>query len=270
MGMGTQLHNRIDTWKKLLLDFGKRNRLINFKCNTRSNVRIVSPSCESLFSTIALHEKEIAFPYVIERMGDLFDASDEHCEVISEGDVKTSERPKELQKTLKHLRYRANTSIEERGINILYLTFGLLKWREREDSTQIFYAPLILVPVKLTIESLTSPYKLSLHEDEIVVNPTLAYKLDNDFGIVLPDFDESHDKLENYFRKIENLVEAQGWSVERCTNLTTLSFLKINMYRDLERNEDKLSANAIIAAIVGEQPPLQIPDELNNYLNFRK
>lgn len=263
--MGQKLHNRIDTWKKLLLDFGKRNRLINFKDNKRSNVCITSPSCESLYSIIAIQEKEIEFPYAIERMGDLFDDdSDEPYEIISEGDVKTSKRPKELQKTLKHLRYRANTSIEEQGINILYLAFGLLEWKEREDSTQIFYAPLILVPVKLTVESLTSPYKLSLYEDEIVVNPTLVYKLDNDFGIVLPDFDATHDELENYFCNIENLVKTQGWSVERCINLTTLSFLKINMYRDLERNEDKLNANAIISAIVGEQPPLQILDELNN------
>lgn len=264
--MGQKLHNRIDTWKKLLLDFGKRNRLINFKDNKRSNVRITSPSCESLFSMIAIQEKEIEFPYAIERMGDLFDDdNDEPYEVISEGDIKTLKRPKELQKSLKYLRYKANTSIEEQGINILYLTFGLLKWKEREDSAQIFYAPLILVPVKLTIESLTSPYKLSLYEDEIVINPTLVYKLENDFGIVLPDFDITHDELENYFCKIENLVECQGWSIERCVNLTTLSFLKINMYRDLERNEDKLEANAIISAIVGEQPPLQIPDELNNY-----
>lgn len=264
--MGQKLHNRIDTWKKLLLDLGKRNRLINFKDNKRSNVHITSPSCESLFSIIAIQEKEIEFPYAIERMGDIFDDdSDKTYDIISEGDVKTSKRPKELQKTLKYLRYRANTSIEEQGVNILYLAFGLLKWKEREDSTQIFYAPLILVPVKLTIESLTSPYKLSLYEDEIVVNPTLVYKLDNDFGIALPDFDATHDELENYFCKVENLVEIKGWSVERCVNLTTLSFLKINMYRDLERNEDKLNANAIISALVGEQPPLQIPDELNNY-----
>ena len=95
---------------------------------------------------IAIQEKEIEFPYAIERMGNLFDDdNDEPYEIISEGDVKTSKRPKELQKSLKHLRYRANTSIEEQGINILYLAFGLLKWKEREDSTQIFYAPLILV-----------------------------------------------------------------------------------------------------------------------------
>lgn len=264
--MGQKLHNRIDTWKKLLLDFGKRNRLINFKENTRSNVRITSPSYESLFSTIAIQEKEIEFPYVIEHIEDLFDdESDKPYEIISEGDVKTSKRPKELQKTLKYLRYKSNTSIEEQGINILYLAFGLLKWKEREDSNQILYAPLILVPVKLTIESLTSPYKMSLYEDEVVVNPTLVYKLNNDFGIVLPDFDITNDDIRTYFSKVENLVKNQGWSIEYCTNLTTLSFLKINMYKDLERNEDKLNANPIISAIVGEQPPLQIPDEVNNY-----
>ena len=141
--MGQKLYNRIDIWKKLLLDFGKRNRLINFKDNKRSNVRITSPSCESLFSIIAIQEKEIEFPYA-EFIGDEFDdESDELYDLISKGDVKTSKRPNELQKALKHLRYRANTSIEEQGINILYLAFGLLKWKEREDSTQILYAPLI-------------------------------------------------------------------------------------------------------------------------------
>lgn len=42
--MGQKLHNRIEDWKKLLLDFGKRNRLINFLEGKRSNVRISTPS----------------------------------------------------------------------------------------------------------------------------------------------------------------------------------------------------------------------------------
>lgn len=264
--MGQKLHERLDVWKKLLLDFGKRNRLINFKENKRSNVRIISPSCDSLFSLIAIQEKVIEFPYAIEHVVDPYAEEDEDFyEIISEGDVKTSKRPKDLQRTLKHLRYKANTSIEEQGINILYLAFGLLKWKEREDSSQMLCSPLILVPVKLTVESLTSPYKLSLYEDDIVVNPTLSYKLDNDFGIILPDFDVSQDEIETYFNKVENVVRNQGWTVERCTNLTTLSFLKINMYKDLERNEDKLSSNTIISALVGELSPMQISEELNNF-----
>lgn len=266
--MGQKLHERLDAWKKLLLDFGKRNRLINFKENKRSNVRITFPSCDPLFSLIAIKEKVIEFPYAIEHEVDSYEDGNEDedlYEIISEGDVRTSKRPKDLLRTLKHLRYKANTSLEEQGINILYLAFGLLKWKEREDSSQIQCSPLILVPVKLTVESLTSPYKLSLYEDDIVVNPTLSYKLDNDFGIILPDFDASQNEIETYFNKVEDVVRNQGWTVERCTNLTTLSFLKINMYKDLERNENKLSSNAVISALVGDQLPMQISEKLNNF-----
>lgn len=37
------------------------------------------------------------------------------------------------------------------------------------------------------------------------------------------------------------------------------------MYKDLERNEDRLNSNSIISALVGEQDPIQAPEELNNY-----
>ena len=60
---------------------------------------------------------------------------------------------------------------------------------ESPDSKWELISPLVLVPVTLSIESLTSPYVLKIHEDEIVINPTLAYKLENDFGICLPEFE---------------------------------------------------------------------------------
>ena len=50
--MGHKLHNRIDIWKKLLLDFGKRNRLINFLEGKRSNVRIMTPSFDRLWELV--------------------------------------------------------------------------------------------------------------------------------------------------------------------------------------------------------------------------
>lgn len=140
-----------------------------------------------------------------------------------------------------------------------------MKWREYDDSDQILTSPLILVPVKLTIESLTSPYVLSSHEDEIVVNPTLSHKLEHDFGIILPEFDGSKDDIATYLLELMQLVENKGWEITEDVNLTILSFLKINMYKDLERNEEKLNANQIITAIAGESESLNIPDELNNY-----
>lgn len=58
--MGSVLLHRIDTWKKLLLDFGKRNRLINFKDTKRSNVKITTPSYKDLFDMLAVQEKVLS------------------------------------------------------------------------------------------------------------------------------------------------------------------------------------------------------------------
>ena len=59
-------------------------------------------------------------------------------------------------------------------------------------------SPIVLVPVSITIESLTSPYVLNLHEDEIVINPTLSYKLENDFGVKFPEFDPYENNIIEY------------------------------------------------------------------------
>jgi len=261
--MGQKLHYRIETWKKLLLDFGKRNRLINFRESKRSNVHILTPSYDVIFERIAVREESMTFPYSKKVVID--DEGEEVFESIISGDFETNKTISELQKTLKALRYRANTSTEEQGINILFLTFGMLKWRERDDSTDVFSSPIVLVPVKLTIESLTSPYVLSPHEDEIVVNPTLLHKLENDFGIQLPEFDGTQDNISDYLEKCEAVIENKGWTIERSVHLTNLSFLKINMYKDLERNEERLSAHPIISAIAGESDSLSLPEDLNDY-----
>ena len=261
--MGQKLHHRIETWKKQLLDFGKKNRLINFRETKRSNVKITTPSFESLFYEIVIHEKCLAFPFA--KKVKIDDEGEETYDAIIAGDFETAKSLGELQKTLRVLRQRANSSTEEQGINTLFLAFGLLKWKENDNSEQTLTSPIILVPVRLTIESLTSPYKLSSHEDEIIVNPILIHKLEHDFGIVFPEFDSAVDHISDYFLKLMEIIENKDWEIVEDVNLTLLSFLKINMYKDLERNEEKLNSNAIISAIAGESEPISIPAELNNY-----
>ena len=89
--------------------------------------------------------------------------------------------------------------------------------------------------------------------------------MDNDFGITLPDFDVSKTELPQFFDECDALFKNKGWTIDRCVHLTNLSFLKINMYKDLERNEERLSANPIVAAIAGESAPNHIPDEINDF-----
>lgn len=259
----TDLDRRIENWKKNLLDLGKRNRLLNYRDAKRSNINIIIPEIETIYSTLVLDEKELKFPFSYH-----YDEDDnvENKENIIEGDISTNRTIEEQQKTLKNLRSRARTAIEEKGVNILYLVFGFLNWTETAGSKWNLLSPLVLVPVTLTIESLTSPYVLKLHEDEIVVNPTLSYKLENDFGIIFPEFDPYEDNIIEYLNEIKNIIKINGWTVESECGLSLFSFLKMNMYFDLDNNREKIVNNPILKALAGDTSEVQhVPEEYNNY-----
>lgn len=138
------LNIKIDQWKKRLLDLGKRNRLINFKETKRSNVAIISPSYEILYKKFVHDENKFCFPFPLKTS---FDENGEELYITHEkGDIETNKTLNEQQKTLKVLRGRAKTSMEEQGINSLYLTFGMIRWKESDTSDIVISSPLILVP----------------------------------------------------------------------------------------------------------------------------
>ncbi|MDY9920263.1 MAG: DUF4011 domain-containing protein [Synergistota bacterium] len=251
---------KIEAWKNKLLDLGKRNRLLNFRETKRSSLKMLSPQCFKLYSSFVLNEQPLMFPNITE----ISDTANEEEEDTSYP-IKTNQSPKETQRTLKSLRDKAKTALEEQGVNILYLSFGFLKWTESQDSDYWFNSPILLVPVSLTIESISSPYVLSLHEDEIVVNPTLAYKLENDFGIILPKYNDG-DELQVILSEVGRVTETNKWEVVDETGLSLLSFLKINMYKDLSRNREGIGSNAIVRAISGDTSLLnKIPDDISDF-----
>lgn len=215
---------RIDKWKKRLLDLGKKNRLINYRETKRSNIKIVNPDLSELFSLLVVNETTLEFPFSFE---ELEDDDDEAAEPFTSlGDIQTNQSIKEQQRTLRNLRNKAKTALEEQGVNILYLTFGFLKWKESLDSDQTITSPIVLVPVTLTLESITSPFVLRLHEDEVVINPTLKYKLEHEFGVILPEFDAHEESITDYLTTLSKTVVKNKWEVAFETGLSLLSFLK--------------------------------------------
>ncbi|MCG9969939.1 DUF4011 domain-containing protein [Pelotomaculum terephthalicicum JT] len=260
----TSIDIRIDKWKKRLLDLGKRNRLINYRETKRSGIKITSPNLADLYTRLVINEDLLEFPYPIEESYD--DLDKESYETFSNGDIETNRTIKEQQKTLRNLRDKAKTVTEEQGVNILYISFGFLKWKEIIDSEQIIVSPIVLVPVTLMLNSITSPFVLRLHEDEIVVNPTLVYKLENDFGINLPEFDGHEDDITEYLESIKEIIVKNKWEVAFETSLSLLSFLKINMYKDLDKNKDKIEAHSVLRVLSGDLGQVKnLPEEYHNY-----
>ena len=247
---------KYEVWKNKLLDLGKRNRLLNYRDTARSTIKITYPECSDLYDMFVKNETPLIFP--IER-------DDEETQVPFVPNVETNKNISDLQKALRILRNKSKTAIEEQGVNVLYLSFGFLNWTEDGNSNYVFSSPLILVPVTLTVESITSPYCLRLHEDEIVLNPTLTYKLENDFGISLPSF-EDVDSIDAFLEEIKIKTSLKNWSVSKDVGLSMLSFLKINMYADLNKHKETIVSNPIVRAISGDITAVErIPDDIIDF-----
>ena len=241
------MNAKLDMWKNRLLDLGKRNQLLNFRETKASSLKIIKPDIYSLWESFVVNEKPLEFPFY----DDSADGNGESLPSTQEPSVITNKTAKLLQSTLRNLRNKAKTFSEEQGINVLYLSFGLLRWEEAPQSKVTMDAPIILVPVRLTWDSITSPFVLSLHEDEIVVNFTLKFKLENDFGIVMPDFDPD-EGLPAYFSKLNYAVSSTHWEIIPETVLALFSFLKINMYNDLENHREEILKNPVIRTLCGD------------------
>ncbi len=133
---------------------------------------------------------------------------------VTIGDIKTEGSVLERQRTLKNLRSKSRLALEEQGINILYLSFGFIEWKDGKcASAQCIKSPLILVPAVLALEALNSPYTIKKHKDDIVVNPTLEYYLNTEYGIELPHFDAEKDTLGKYLESLEGIADQRGWRI---------------------------------------------------------
>ena len=138
-----------------------------------------------------------------------------------------------LRNTLRH----ARSSIEEQGVNILYLALGALVWYESESSETPRTAPLVLVPVELSRGNVQVRFKVRWTGEEIDANLSLETKLRGDFGIRLPELGQDEDlDVDAYFSQVEAAVgRRERWRVERnAVHLSFFSFSKLLIYKDLD------------------------------------
>lgn len=261
--MSAEIEQKVENWKNKLLDLGKQNRLINYRETKRSTLSIKTPEIFALWESFVENSTPLKFPYCSEYQG--YSETGYGIDNLTFCEVTTNQNVNELQRTLRNLRNKAKMAIEEQGINILYLSFGFLKWSEIDYSKEQIVSPLLLVPVSLTVESILSPFVLQMTDDEIVVNPALKYKMENDFGLIFPEYDEDLG-LEYYLNEVQSAIKNNEWTVVTEVGLGLFSFLKINMYSDLEKNKEKIISNPIVRAIAGATSSIQnIPKELSEY-----
>lgn len=248
---------RLNKWADLLLDTGKRNNLINFKDSKSSSVQVIAPNFETLFNkaddgyTFEVYDPKIENEdneWQTESNLSLAEYYSCYSEKLKKNQVLLYNLSGKPINAIKNIKKRTKTIIEETGVNTAFLAFGFIKWTEVEISSYEMHAPLLLMPITIINNSASEPYYFRPIDDEIIVNPTFAYKLKTDYGIDLPEFSGS---INEYISEVESQLSRLKWQIELDVKISIFSFQKINMYEDLKENAEKIVTNKSIMALLG-------------------
>ncbi len=278
------IYSKLEVWQQKLLDMGKRNRLLNFKETKRSTLKITYPEADSLYKTLVsgkkltISESPVSIPLesVVSQNGAApLNPPGPYARqyVDTSALMAESETSLELTKTLYHLRMKAKTAVEETGANILYLAFGFMEWTDLQKVP--LKSPLVMLPLELRRETLLSPYTISMYADDVVINPTLCYKLEADYGIKIEaDIDDEEFTISGLLARVTAMLAGKSKLKLKVTSevwIGLFSFLKINMYLDLKNNAQQIMENPIIQAICGDSSALAaVPPDITSPADLDK
>ena len=264
----TTAAGRIDRWQRKLLDLSLRNRLLNFK-DGKASVPFLCPSIHEMEDRLAGGTKirVISLPEQ-NPLGDrdkkqhlLATGQDLDVEfarqALQRDELSSPLSGTELSTRLTELYRKAQSDLAEGGTNTLFLAVGFLRWKKTPEDQKSYRAPLLLVPVKLERRSASSRFSLAHHEDDVRFNATLIHLLKKDFDLDLPAFDlglptdESGIDVPQVLELVRRAVrDASGFEVVDETALSTFSFAKYLMWKDLVDRTDALRSNRVVRHLI--------------------
>lgn len=276
------IDKRIDIWKEKLIDLSKRNRLLNFRLTKSSTLKIIDEIPPEIFKILYCKTQKMQFLPIKVNAEDIPDEAKLSKEELNKNiefkaqefytyeqeklDKKHTDKflqtnlpEKELEKTLGKISTTAKNTMSDLGYNVLFLTLGSIIWYEREDSDIKFEAPLLLLPIKITRENISSPFVIEYNDDDVILNPALVLKLKKDFQIYLEDIDISDIKdtdIVKVFEYVQKKIEKQKkWKLLNNIYIGLFSFAKFVMYKDLDQNQDKIKSSNLVKYICGKGEP---------------
>lgn len=257
----------IERWKQALLDFTKRNRALNFKPNKVSTVTIVDEQPPEVFRTLYVDEESMGFSpapdptqpsTAKEARTETWEFSAYERESLPEHHtdrwLQTKFIAADLEKSLRRIDDLARGSLEEQGVNTLFLALGMLDYTESKDSEQVFRAPLVLLPVRLVRAAANSAFEVMSSDDAPSVNITLAEYLKATHGVELPTWNETDgavpDLQQLFLDVAERIRGRKGWRITNEIVLSLFSFEKLVMFKDLEASAAAIGNHPIVQQLV--------------------
>jgi len=191
--------------------------------------------------------------------------------------------PPDLATRARAIRAKTREAQEERGIDVLFLAWGMATWDEPDAARALpLQAPVVLVPVALRPVPAGVEHALRVTGDARL-NPTLVRRLALDHDVRI-DVEEADRRLRaaSTFRELGGAFDmlraacrgVPGFGVTPRLVLSTFSYARLPMVRDLEAAREALAGHDVVAAVVGDpsaraalreraraaEPPVDQPD----------
>jgi very-short-patch-repair endonuclease len=264
----TTAAGRVDRWQKKLLDLTLRNRLLNFP-DSKKTIPFLCTDVAYLEDRFANGAaiRVVSIPEqnpLGERDAALY--RDVHgrdlqrsfaAEALLRDELPSPLEPRQLEARLIDLYRQVRNDFTEGGANTLFLAVGFLRWKKKPSDERSYRAPLLLIPVKLERRSASSRFTLRFHEDDPRFNATLLQFLEKDFDLKLPQFggdlpsDDSGIDVPLLLTMMRQAIrDVPGMEVVDETALSTFSFAKFLMWKDLVERTDALRANRVVRHLI--------------------
>ncbi|MCY4562646.1 MAG: DUF3320 domain-containing protein [Flavobacteriaceae bacterium] len=284
------LKETLERERKNLLDLGLRNNFINLKDSKTKSVQVIEESSEEIFKILV----DSLYLMSFQSRGQDRDIDEEFSilykqlptdEVdkskLTDRVLQTPHTPSRLQRRLRSIARLTKLSIEEKGVNMLFLALGIVKWYESEHSDKERFAPVILVPVEIKRNTIKSKFKICYNDDKIGLNISFFEKLKLEFGITIDFPDEiTSSSLSEIFTTIENSVNLPRWKLLKDEiRLGLFSFSKFLMWKDLDENnwdeDSKPHQHPLLSSFLGgesnKDSPISIGQEkLNDKVSLKE
>ena len=256
---------RIERWQRKLLDLSLRNRLLNYR-DSKQTLPFHCPNVAELEDALADKKKFRGLSLKDDDpVGDRTVSPEEAQRIEEEvardaferGQIAVPLTGQDMNNRFLTLFRRAKSDIQEGGTNTLFLAAGFLRWKKTEGDTRTYRAPLLLIPVKLERRSAQSNFRIVHHEDDVRINSTLLEFLKRDFDLLIPELegelprDDSGIDVPLIFEIIRQKVrDIAGFEVVEDLALSTFSFAKYLMWKDLVDRADQLRKNRLVRHLI--------------------
>lgn len=268
--MDPRLRQKLEDARRSLLDLTMRNRLLNYRPTKARSLRVLGVDPRVAFDVLVNQGKAIAIRgranpdraltdfFGNDELGRDPEASEPPDGNDTSGRLAAERQPiplvplggiavpsdnvaawasydsERLAKRLRDLDTDAQSVIDERGYNVLYLALGFLEWREASSEGMSQRAPVVLVPVRLEALQGGRGYQIAWNGGDVVANVSLQAKL-REQAIELPEFNalETAAELDGYYEGVRRAVP-EAWNILDLVELDFFSFARFSLYRDLD------------------------------------